>query len=327
MSGRSRAQVLAAVRRVIGLEAQTLVRLRASVGAEYALAVGLILRCRGKVVVTGMGKSGLIAQKVAATFSSTGTPALYLHPAEGMHGDLGIIQARDLIIAIAKSGESQELNGILPSLRRLKVKLVAITANPDSTLGRSADVVLMTPVSSEACPLNLAPTCSTTAALAGGDALAVALMGLRGFRKEHFASLHPGGQLGRRLTLTVRDIMRKGPDNPTVPEDASLSEMLVQITRKHAGAVSVVDGRGRLRGLVTDYDIRRALEQGADFSSLTIPHIMNPTPIYISEDLLAVEAVQLMSDRRHPFNVLPVVDRRKRAVGLVQIHDVRALGL
>ncbi|HAH05431.1 MAG TPA: hypothetical protein DCM05_02720 [Elusimicrobia bacterium] len=322
--------VLATIRRVLGLEVQALIRVRESVDASYVRAVRLASRCRGKIIVTGMGKSGLIAQKIAATLSSTGTPALHLHPAEAMHGDLGMVEARDLVLAIGKSGESPELTAILPALRKIGVKIIAMTSRPRSTLARSAQTVLLLPVDREACPLNLAPTCSTTAALAVGDALAVALMELRGFGREHFARLHPGGPLGRRLTLKVEDIMRSGEDNPLIRADASIQRLLSEITSKQAGAVNVIDRKGRLIGLVTDFDIRRTLRQlpkGRDLLALTIPEVMNPKPTAILASRPALEAVELMADRKDPFNVLPVVDGRGRSVGLVQVHDLRAHGL
>ena len=314
----------AEIRRVIGLEARALSRLRAGVGPAYAQAVRLMARCRGKVILTGVGKSGFIAQKVAATLASTGTPAVHLDPAAAMHGSLGLVQRQDLVVAIGKSGESDEINELLPRLRAVGAKVIAITAEPRSTLARAAAVVLETPATQEACPLNLAPTCSTTAALAVGDALAVALMKLRNFRVEEFARNHPAGRLGKRLTLTVSDVMRSGKSNPLVHENDTVSHMLVEITRQHAGAVSVVDKRGRLKGLVTDYDIRRAIEKGGSIQELAIRQIMNPRPTTIRPEALASRAVAIMELRRRPFNVLPVTDRRGRAVGLVQIHDLRA---
>ncbi len=319
--------ILRTVRAVVALEADALRAVARSLGPSSARAVRLIAACRGKVVVTGIGKSGIVAQKIAATFASTGTPAIHLHPAEGLHGDIGVVERRDLLLAVGKSGESPELNALLPELKRLKVKIVAITAQPRSTLAKAADEVVLTPIGREACPLDLAPTSSTTAALAVGDALAVALMRLRGFKREHFARLHPGGQLGRRLTLRVADVMRRGAENPVVPVTATAAEALVEVTRKHAGAASVVDRRGRLVGLVTDYDIRRAVERGVDFRRLSVRGIMNARPITVRADSLAAEAVALMEDRPRPFNVLPVVDARGRAAGLVQIHDLRARGL
>lgn len=319
--------VLAEVRRVIALEAETLRQLLDSVDGSFQKAADLLFACRGKVVVTGIGKSGLIAQKIAATLASTGTPALYLHPADGLHGDIGLVQKQDLVLAVGKSGESEELNAILPTLRRLRVKLIVITAVRDSTLGRAADVAVVTPIEREACPLDLAPTCSTTAAMAVGDALAVALMKGRGFQRHHFALLHPGGQLGRRLTLRVGDVMRSGDHNPLVREDATTARMLAVMTEKTVGAVSIVDGKGRLSGLVTDYDVRRVLQKGGNPLTRTIRSIMNTRPTTILADDLAHEAVSLMMERRKPFVVLPVVDRARRPVGIVHLGDLRAKGL
>ncbi|MDD5658312.1 MAG: KpsF/GutQ family sugar-phosphate isomerase [Elusimicrobia bacterium] len=315
------------IKKVIALEARALERLGRSVDGAYERAVSLLCRCRGKVVVMGVGKSGLIAQKIAATLTSTGTPAVYLDASDARHGSLGLVQRQDVIIALGKSGESDEMRDLFPRLRRIGAKLIAVTAEPDSTLARHAALVLETPIEREACPLNLTPTCSTTAALAVGDALAVALMKLRDFGVDQFADNHPGGRLGKRLTLRVADIMRAGRNNPVIRENAGISRMLVEITRQHAGAVSVVDGGGRLKGLVTDCDIRRALESGKDPRELSIRDIMNPRPATIGPDALASRAVKVMGLRNNPFNVLPVVDRRGRAVGMIQIHDLRARGL
>lgn len=323
----SRSSTLSEIRRVLTLEASALRRVLSAVDARYADAVDLLAACRGKVVVTGMGKSGLVAQKIAATLSSTGTPALFLDPAEAMHGGLGAVQKGDLVLAIGKSGESEELNALLPALRALGVRVIAMTAAPRSSLAKAAHLVVETPVDGEACPLNLAPTTSTTVAMAVGDALAVALMKRRGFKPEQFARNHPGGKLGRRLTLRVRDVMRAGAGNPVVSLRASTEELLSTITRLQAGAASVADARGRFLGLVTDFDIRRALSSGADFRRLTVAGIMNAKPTTIRPDALAAEAVEIMEDRRNPFNVLPVVDAEGRSVGLLQIHDLRARGL
>lgn len=322
-----RRAALAEIRRVLTLEARALSRAASSVDERWAKAVDLLAACRGKVILTGMGKSGLIAQKIAATFSSTGTPALFLDPGEALHGGLGVAQKGDLVLALGKSGESDELNALLPALRARGIPLLALTSNPRSTLAKAAALVLEMPDEAEACPLNLAPTTSTTVAMALGDALAVALMKRRAFSADHFASNHPGGRLGKRLTLRVRDVMRAGKDNPTVLQDATAIELLGTITRLQAGAASIVDRRGRFLGLVTDYDIRRALEAGGDFRRRKASAIMNATPATIGPDALAAEAVELMEDRRTPFNVLPVVDGRGRSIGMIQIHDLRARGL
>mgnify|MGYP001571955023 CR=1 FL=1 len=326
MSSKTDSASLEAVRRVLAIEADALSAARKAVDSSYARAIELMARCRGKIVVTGVGKSGLIAQKIAATLSSTGTPALYLHPGEALHGDIGLVERRDLVLAIGKSGESQELTALLPILKRIRVKLIALTAVAESSLGRAAAVVLRTPVRREACPLNLAPTASTTVALAVGDALAVALMERRGFGREHFALLHPGGQLGKRLTLRVRDVMRSGSDLPLVRATADIRALLYAMTARHAGAACVTGARGRFVGLVTDFDLRRALETGG-LEGRTVADVMNARPTTIRPERLAVEAVEEMTDRAHPFNVLPVVDKAGRAVGLIQIHDLRKLGL
>jgi len=324
---RTDAAIVKEIRRVVLSEAKTLAGLSRAVDVRYAQAVRLLLDCRGKVLLTGVGKSGLIAQKIAATLSSTGTPAVHLDPTDAVHGGLGLVQKGDVLIAVGKSGESDELNALLPRLRALGVKIVALTANPRSTLAKAAALILETPVEAEACPHNLAPTCSTTAALAAGDALAVALMKQRGFGRDHFALNHPGGRLGRRLTLKVSDVMRGGEDNPVVRSGIATSAMFVELTRKRAGAVSVVDARGRFLGLITDYDIRRCLEKGLDTRRLPVSRIMNRRPTTIAPTALAARAVEIMENRRNPFNVLPVVDARGRAVGMIQIHDLRARGL
>lgn len=315
------------IRRVLRLEAKTLSLLTRAVGPAWARAVAALAACRGKVIVSGVGKSGVVAQKVASTFSSTGTPAVHLDPTDALHGSLGLVRKEDVVLAIGKSGESDELNALLPRLRALKVKIIAITANPRSTLGKAASIVLYTPIEVEACPLNLAPTSSTTAAMAVGDALAVALMGVRGFDSRRFAENHPAGRLGRRLTTTVADVMRSGEDNPVIRDTESVGRMLMVITEKRAGAVSVVDASGRLVGLVTDFDIRRCLEKGRDIRRLTVRELMNRRPTTVAPSALAVTAVEMMENRGNPFNVLPVVDRARRPVGMLQVHDLRARGL
>ena len=327
MKKRSRAGISGEVRRVLAMEAETLKKLQRAVNGSYEAAVQAMARCKGKVILTGVGKSGLVAQKIASTMASTGTPALYLHPSEAMHGGLGMVGRSDIVLAIGKSGESDELNALLPHIRTIGAKLFAITANPKSTLAKQAHLILETPIEEEACPLNLAPTCSTTAALAVGDALAVALMKLRNFKEAEFAKYHPGGRLGKRLNLKVADIMRSGEENPVVRVTETVSHMLVEITRKRAGAVSIVDAQGRLVGLVADYDIRKALERGKNVHQLKIRDIMNASPIAVRESDSAAKAISIMENRHNPFNVLPVVDRRRRAVGMVQIHDLRARGL
>ncbi|OQW67633.1 MAG: hypothetical protein BVN29_01820 [Nitrospira sp. ST-bin5] len=319
--------ILTEINRVIELEGRTVSRLRESVGPACEEAVREIFKSPGKVILTGIGKSGLIAQKIASTMVSTGTSAIFLHPAEGMHGDIGIVRSDDVLIALSKSGESDELIGLLPAIRRIGARLIVVTAKADSTLARASDILLLTPVEEEACPLNMAPTCSTTAALVLGDALAMALMKLRNFQPEDFALSHPGGQLGKRLLLTVGDIMRSGEANPIINVMSRLQDMLYVITSKRAGAVSVVDHDGHLLGLVTDYDIRHVLEKGGDIFSMTISDIMNKKPTFVYSDEKALRALELMENRNKPFLVLPVLDRLDKTVGMIHLHDIVARGL
>jgi arabinose-5-phosphate isomerase len=314
--------------RVFDIEIDALSRVRKSLGPAYEDAVRVIFACTGKVIVTGVGKSGLIGQKIAATMASTGTPAIFLHPADGMHGGLGVVQKDDVVIAIGKSGESDELMTILPPLRTIGARVIAITGNAESTLARSADVVLVADAGMEACPMNLAPTTSTTVALVVGDALAVALMKLRDFRPENFALYHPAGQLGKRLLLTVGDVMRSGAENPVIHVQSTTRDMLLQMTSKRVGATSVVDDAGSLLGLVTDYDVRRVLEQAQDLFSMKIVDVMNRAPSYTFSDEKAVAALELMENREKPFLLLPVLNRETRkVVGMIHLHDLFARGL
>lgn len=313
---------------VFQLEIETLAKVREGVNGDYVKAAELLFQCSGKVVVTGMGKSGLIAQKIAATMVSTGTPAIFLHPSDGLHGDVGIIREGDVVLAISKSGETDDLTNILLYAKKTGVSVIAITANPKSALTKCSDLILFTPIDEEACPLNLAPTSSTTAALVVGDALAIALMKMRGFQPEQFAQLHPGGRLGKRLLLNVEDIMRAGENNPVVNIKNSVQHMLYEITSQRCGAVSIIDDEGRLLGLVTDYDIRVVLEQGSDIFSLGITEIMNGHPTFIHTNAKAVEALHLMEDRGKPFMMLPVLEEgSKKVVGMVHVNDLVAQGL
>lgn len=313
--------------RTIALEEAALSRLRNAIGREYENAVTAMHSCHGKIVITGIGKSGLIAQKIASTMVSTGTPAIFLHPAEGMHGDIGIVHKDDIVIAISKSGESDELIALLPSIRKIGARLIAITAKQGSMIAKNAEIVLVTPIEEEACPLNMAPTCSTTAALVVGDALAITLMKLRNFQPEDFALYHPGGQLGKRLLLNVKDVMRAGDANPVIESTVSVKEMLFEITNKRAGAVSVVGADRRLLGLVTDYDIRRALEKWGNVFAMTISDLMNKTPTFVYEDEKAIRALEIMENRDKPFLVLPVLNRQEEVIGMIHLHDLVAKGL
>jgi arabinose-5-phosphate isomerase len=320
--------VLAEIRRVFRLEMETLTKVSEALDDNYVKAAELIFGGSGRVVVSGVGKSGLIAQKIASTMVSTGTPAVFLHSSDGMHGDMGMIQNGDVVLAISKSGETEELVNVCLYARRIGASVVSITAKPSSALGKSSDLVLYTPVPEEACPLNLAPTSSTTAALVVGDALAMVLMKMRGFEPAQFAQLHPGGQLGKRLLVTVADIMRAGEDNPVVNIKAPVREMLYQITSKRCGAVSIIDDDYKLLGLITDFDIRQALEDGSDIFSMQNSDIMNPTATYVYSDEMAVTAAHIMEDRERPYLVLPAIDRESgRVVGMIHLHDMVNKGL
>lgn len=311
---------IASARRVLLEEAQAVAALEQRLDESFASACRLMLGCTGRVVVIGMGKSGHVARKIAATLASTGTPAFFVHPAEAVHGDLGMITRQDVVLALSHSGESDEVLALLPSLKRLAVPIVAMTGSPRSSLGEAAVVVLDAAVGQEACPLNLAPTSSTTAAMALGDALAVALLEARGFRPEDFALSHPGGSLGRRLLVHVRDVMRSGDGIPVVKESALLRDALLEISRKGLGMTAVTDETGALLGVFTDGDLRRALDQGADVRTMGLACAMTRNPATIAADALAVEAVQLMESRR--INGLLVLDAAGALCGALNMHDL-----
>jgi len=281
----------------LAIEAAAVLGLKRHVGLAFVQVVGLMLNVQGRIVVMGMGKSGHIGRKIVATLSSTGTPAMFVHPAEASHGDLGMIKPVDVVLAISNSGESDELTVILPMIKRLGAPLVAMTGNPASTLARYADFFLNSGVEKEACPLNLTPTASTTAQLALGDALAVALLDARGFKAEDFARSHPGGSLGRKLLTLVCDVMRSGEQVPSVRLQATFSEVMREMSAKGLGATAVVDATGAVRGIFTDGDLRRLIEKGADLRSCTAQEVMHPKPSTISRDALAVDAVELMEQR------------------------------
>ncbi len=302
------------------IEAAAVLGLRQRVGEPFAQAVALVLRVPGRVVVMGMGKSGHIGRKMAATLASTGTPAMFVHPAEASHGDLGMITAADLLLGISNSGESEELTAILPVLKRQGVPLIAMTGNPQSTLGRHADLVLDTGVEKEACPLNLAPTASTTAQLALGDALAMALLDARGFKAEDFARSHPGGSLGRKLLTHVSDVMRQGEAVPKVSADAGFSVIMREMSAKGLGATAIVDGADRVLGIFTDGDLRRLLEKGVDVREGSAQQFMHPNPVTIQHDALAVEAAEMMEQRR--ITSVLVVDGGGRLCGALNSNDL-----
>jgi arabinose-5-phosphate isomerase len=308
-------------RRVFEIERDGLSAVAARIDGQFSDACRLMLACRGRVVCIGMGKSGHIARKVAATLASTGTPAFYVHPGEAGHGDLGMITDSDVVLALSYSGESDEILTVLPVLKRQGNLLIAMTGRAQSTMAREADVHLDVSVPAEACPLALAPTSSTTASLAMGDALAVALLEARGFTSEDFARSHPAGALGRRLLLHIADVMHAGDEIPRVGADATLGDALLEMSRKRLGMTAVVDDDGRLLGLYTDGDLRRSLaDAGTDVRSTRIDQVMTRTPVTIDADALAVEAAQRMET--HKINALLVIDSERRVVGALNIHDL-----
>jgi arabinose-5-phosphate isomerase len=317
-------------RETLEVEAAAILRAAEQLGPAFAQALELLDGCRGKVVTTGVGKSGIAARKLAATLTSTGCPAVFLHPSEAMHGDLGIVAGEDAVIALSNSGESEELSAILPALLARGVPIIAIVGNQASTLAQRATVVLDASIEREACPLNLAPTTSVVVALALGDALAMTLQKRRGFREEDYAMNHPGGRLGRRLTLHVRDVMPAGPDSlPRVPPNASLLDVLCEISEKGLGATCVTDDAGNLLGLITDGDLRRLMQRhGADSFRQTAEAIMTRQPaVVLRPDQLAFEALRLMEDRPRQLMVAPVLDADGRCLGIVRLHDIVRAGL
>ncbi|NMF89748.1 KpsF/GutQ family sugar-phosphate isomerase [Aromatoleum petrolei] len=314
------AGAIALAQRVLRIEADAVIALAERLGAEFEQAVDLILQRRGRVIVTGIGKSGHIGRKIAATLASTGTPAYFVHAAEAAHGDLGMITPEDIVIALSNSGASEEVLTIVPLVKRQGAKLISITGKPDSPLAREADVHLDAAVAEEACPLNLAPTASTTAALALGDALAVALLDARGFGADDFARSHPGGSLGRRLLTHVSDVMRLSERVPQVREDASMMAALIEMSRGGMGMTAVVAADGRPIGIFTDGDLRRALERGCDARSATISAVMTRNPRNIGPDALAVAAAEMMERQR--INQLLVVDDRGALAGALTTHDL-----
>lgn len=311
-------------RRVLTIEADALTALAARVDERFEAAVRLIAGRGGKVVVTGMGKSGHVARKIAATLASTGTPAFFLHAAEALHGDLGMLERHDLLLAVSNSGETAEILDLVPHVKRLGLPIIALTGRPASTLARTADVLLDVSVAEEACPLGLAPTASTTATLAMGDALAVALLEDRAFRPEDFAALHPAGTLGRKL-LRVSDLMHVGTEVPRVGLATSMADVLLEMTAKRLGVTAVVDDDGRLVGIVTDGDLRRALAAGRDVTGRVVGDVMSAHPKTIPSDALAAFAVTTME--RHAITVLFIVDDEARLVGVIHLHDLLRAGV
>lgn len=318
------ASSIARAKEVLRIEAESVRRLIPRIGRAFERAVTLLVSCKGRVIVTGMGKAGLIGQKISSTMASTGTPSYWVHPAEAIHGDLGRITKADVIIALSNSGETEELTRLLPVIKQIGSRLIAITGRPGSSLGKHSDAVLDVRVTREACAMNLAPTSSTTAMLAMGDALSVVVAERKQFRERDFARLHPGGQLGRRLLLRVRDLMRTGAANPIVKDRARVKAVLLAITKARAGCAAIVDSRGRLVGIFTDGDLRRHLDDGADLVARPVRDLMTPHPKTIHPDRLAAEAYQLL--REYGIDELVVLDDAKRPVGLLDVQDLLKAG-
>jgi arabinose-5-phosphate isomerase len=318
-------RIVARGRAVLTTEAEAINALLPRLGTEFATACQFILDCKGRLIVSGMGKSGHIGNKLAATFASTGTPAFFVHPGEASHGDIGMLTAQDVVLAISYSGETDELITILPVIKRLDVPLIGMTGRTDSTLARASSVVLDVSVAIEACPLNLAPTASTTATLALGDALAVAVLEARGFTEEDFARSHPGGSLGRRLLLHVEDVMHSGDALPLVTPDTLLRDGLKEMTRKRLGMTTIVDEQRHLLGVFTDGDLRRALDKQIDLHATLMGEVMTANPKRVAPRMLAAAAVHLMET--HKITVLPVVDDNNVVVGALNVHDLFRAGV
>lgn len=319
----SRAQDIG--RRVLDIEAAAIARAHARIGDAFDRAVDLLLQCAGRVVVSGVGKSGLIARKIVATMNSTGTPAIFLHPADAVHGDLGMVRREDVVLLLSKSGSTEEIKLLLPILARIGVKVIALVGNVDSLIGRSADIVLDASVEEEACPHDLAPTASTTVALALGDAIAIALLEKRGFTPEDFALYHPGGSLGRRLLLSIDEIMVAGERMPRVHRAVSLRDAILEMTSKRLGATCVVDDAGKLCGVITDGDLRRLLERDTDMTNLLAFDVMTPNPKTIYPHALASTALEMMEQFK--ITQLLVVNADREPVGFVHMHDLVQMGL
>jgi arabinose-5-phosphate isomerase len=317
--------IIKRAKEVLKIERDAINALISRIDKDFKKVVELIYRIKGRVIVTGMGKPGFIAQKISATLSSLGTPSLYLHPAEALHGDLGRVTSQDIIIALSNSGETEEIIKLLPVMRRIGVKLVSIVGRTNSTLAKNSDFVLNAAIKKEACSLNLAPTASTTAMLAMGDALAVALLDRRGFKQEDFALYHPGGILGKRLLLKVEDIMRKGSLSPLVRGNMLVRDVLAAITRARAGSACIVDRNKRLIGIFTDGDLRRHVQKTPDIVSKKVKDVMTKTPITIKKHHLAAEALSVLRSRK--IDEIPVVDEKGKPIGLVDVQDLLKAGL
>lgn len=312
-------------KRVLKIEAEAVLKLIDSIGEDFAKAVDVIYNCKTRVALTGIGKSGIIARKIAATLASTGTPAFFMHPSEGVHGDLGMITPDNVVVALSQSGNSDEVVRLIPYFKHFKIPIIALTGEKNSNLGKNADYVLSTHVEQEACPLNLAPTASTTAALALGDALAIALLKKRGFQTEQFAIFHPSGTLGKRLLTKVSDLMRSGDANPIIHQSKTFKEGILEMSSKGLGATSIVDDNGKLSGILTDGDLRRLLHSGKFDMDAPLSEIMIKNPKRITPDALGVKAIDMME--QYNITVLPVVDETGAPVAMIHLHDLIKAGI
>ncbi|MDD5120239.1 MAG: KpsF/GutQ family sugar-phosphate isomerase [Candidatus Omnitrophica bacterium] len=317
--------VIKRAKEVFDIEAQAIKLLKKRLGRNFVKAIELILKCKGRAVVSGMGKTGIIAQKLSATLASTGTPSLFLHTAEAIHGDLGKVTAEDVIIILSNSGSTEEMKQLLPILKKIGSPIISLTGNSKSILAKYSDVVLDVSVKKEACPLGLAPTASTTASLAMADALAVCLLERKGFKEKDFAFFHPGGALGRRLLLSVQDIMRRGQANAIVNENKKVSEVLFAITRARAGSAIIVDNRGKLKGIFTDGDLRRGLASDKNLPGRLIKEVMTKNPTVVGREMLAAEAMRILQAKK--IDEVPVVDKEMRPLGLLDVQDLLKAGL
>ncbi|MDV6234052.1 KpsF/GutQ family sugar-phosphate isomerase [Leptospira ellisii] len=321
-------QIFEKIEKAIDIEIESILHFRKNLDpASIQKGIELILKSKGKLIVTGVGKSGDVGKKISSTLCSTGTPSVFLHPADAAHGDAGIIAQGDVVIAIGKSGESEELLNLIPTIKNIGAGLIAMTANAESRLAKESDVVLLTPVLKEACPLELAPTSSTTIALILGDAIAMCLMEIKDFKREDFALYHPAGRLGKRLSLKIDDVMRKGSDLAKVGPTSTLEDVLTEITVKRQGATGVVDSSGRLSGIITDFDIRKKLKEGKLDSYIQAKDLMNSDPTVFLSGTNAYEVLQSMESRPNPISVAPIVDESKNLIGIVSIHDLLQKGL
>lgn len=318
-------EIIEFAKEVISVEADALLKIKDRIGDDFVSACECLFSCKGRIVVTGMGKSSHIASKIAATLASTGSPAFFVHPAEAIHGDIGVVLAKDVVLAISNSGNTPEILAILPAIRHRGAPLISLTGNPESILAKEATINIDIGVEKEACPFGLAPTSSTTAALAMGDALAIALLKMRGFTAKDFALSHPGGALGKRLLLKIDDLMHAGDAMPQVQKGATLPQVLMEMTQKKLGMTTVVDNNGKLLGVFTDGDLRRALEKRIDIHDTKVETVMTKNPKVIASEVLAIDALNFME--QHSITALPIVNKQNIALGVVHLHDILKAGL